>query len=126
METEQPSSPAPETPVTPAPVQEAAQKQSAFDAKDIEENKVVAAIAYIWILFLVPLLAKKESPFAQFHAKQGLVLCVAAIIFSVIPVLGWLANLVLFVVALIAIVKTLSGEAWEIPYVRDAVKKINL
>lgn len=109
-------------PVTPTP--EA--PKLAFDQKDIEDNKVVAAIGYLWILFLVPLLLKKESPFAQFHAKQGLVLCIAAIVFSFIPVLGWLANLALLVVAIMAIIKTLSGEAWEIPFVKDMVKKINI
>ncbi len=111
--------PAPVTPTPEAP-------KSVFDQKDIEDNKVVAAIGYLWILFLVPLLLKKESPFAQFHAKQGLVLCIAAIVFSVIPFLGWLANLALFVVAIMAIIKTLSGEAWEIPFVKDMVKKINI
>lgn len=111
--------PAPVTPTPEVP-------KPVFDQKDIEDNKVVAAIGYLWILFLVPLLLKKESPFAQFHAKQGLVLCIAAIVFSVIPFFGWLANLVLFVVAIIAIVKTLSGEAWEIPFVKDMVKKINI
>lgn len=113
-----------EGPVAPTPA--TAEAKIAFDEKDITDNKYVAALAYVWILFLVPLLAKKDSPFAQFHAKQGLVLCVAAIICSIIPVIGWLATVVLFVVAVLAIIKTLSGEAWEIPYVKDAVKKINL
>ena len=112
----------PPTPVMPTPES----PKPVFDQKDIEENKIVAAIGYLWILFLVPLLLKKESPFAQFHAKQGLVLCIAALVFSIIPVLGWLANLVLLVVAIMAIIKTLSGEAWEIPYVKDMVKKINI
>lgn len=112
----QASAPAPVTP----------EAKVVFGEKDIADNKYVAALSYVWILFLVPLLAKKESPFAQFHAKQGLVLCVAAILFSFIPVLGWLANIAIFVVAVLAIIKTLSGEAWEIPYVKDAVKKINL
>jgi len=40
--------------------------------KDIEENKVLAIISYFWLLCLIPLLAKKDSPFAQFHAIRGL------------------------------------------------------
>lgn len=108
-----------------APVAPAAPR-AAFDQKDVADNKYVAALAYVWILFLVPLLTKKESPFAQFHAKQGLVLAVASIIFSIIPIIGWLANIVLFIIAIMAIVKTLSGEAWEIPLVKDAVKKLNI
>src|SRR3989339_630004 len=42
--------------------------------QDVEENKTVAALSYAWILCLVPLLGKRNSKFAQFHAKQGLVL----------------------------------------------------
>jgi len=121
-----------ETPVVPvAPVVTDTPKTEVtpglkFDQKDIDENKYVAALSYIWLLFLVPLLAKKESPFAQFHAKQGMVLCIASIILSFIPFFGWLANIALFVVVIIALIKTLSGQAWEIPLVKDAVKKINL
>ncbi|MDP2838380.1 MAG: hypothetical protein Q8O53_03845 [Candidatus Moranbacteria bacterium] len=112
----------PVAPVTPTP--EA--PKTIFSDTDIAENKFVAALAYLGILFLVPLLAKKESAFAQFHAKQGLVLCIAFVIFSFIPVFGWLINVVLVIVDIIALIKTLSGEAWEIPLIKDAVKKLNI
>lgn len=49
-----------------------------FDTTDIEQNKVLAAIGYIPILFLVPLLAAPHSPYAKFHANQGLILTLAA------------------------------------------------
>ncbi len=118
-------SPIPEEPKTETP----AAPEKKFDAKDIEENKYVAMLSYLGILFLVPLLMKKESPFAQFHAKQGLVLVIAWIIGSFVfwvPIIGWALAIALFVVNVMAFVKTLSGEAWEIPYVKDAVKKLNI
>lgn len=95
-----------------------------FDAKDIEDNKVVAALAYI--LFFIPLLAAKDSKFGKEHAKQGLVLLIAAIIImiagSIIPIIGWfligpLGTLAVAIVAIIAIIKTLQGEFWEIPMI---------
>jgi uncharacterized membrane protein len=43
---------------------------------DAEENKIWGIIAYLGIFFLVPLLARRESPFAQYHARQGLALTV--------------------------------------------------
>lgn len=114
---------APVTPTaTPAPVE----PKMTFDQKDVEENKLIAALAYLGLLFLVPLLVKKESPFAQFHAKQGLVLCIAFFVFNFIPVFGWIVNVALFIVNIIALVKTLSGETWEIPLVKDVVKKLNI
>jgi uncharacterized membrane protein len=115
-----------QTPQEPISASVAPEAKIVFSEKDITDNKYIAALSYIGILFLIPLLAKKDSPFAQFHAKQGLVLCVVSILFSFIPFFGWLVNLGLFVVVVIALIKTLSGEAWEIPFVKDAVKKINL
>ena len=100
-----------------------------FDAKDVEENKYVAALSYIGLLFFVPLLMKKESPFAQFHAKQGLVIVIAWIVGSFVfwvPILGWLLGLTLLVTDVLALFRTMSGKAWEIPYVKEAVKKLNI
>jgi len=95
-----------------------------FDKKDIEDNKLVAALAYI--IFFIPLLAAKDSKFAKEHAKQGLVLLIASLIIwvagMIIPVLGWfiigpLGSLLVLIVAIVAIIKTLQGEFWEIPYI---------
>lgn len=102
-----------------------------FDKKDIDENKVLACLSYIGLLFLVPLLAKKDSKFAQEHAKQGLVLCivyVALLIVGVVPVIGWLlgffGSLALLVVDLIALVKCLQGTFWEVPLVGKYRKEL--
>ena len=63
----------------------------------MENNKIMAAISYIWILFLVPLFAAKDDAFARFHANQGLLLFLASIvlgIIGVIPVIGTIIALV--------------------------------
>ncbi|MBU2566619.1 DUF4870 domain-containing protein [Patescibacteria group bacterium] len=110
-----------------------AQKVPTFDPKDIEDNKIIAALSYIGILCLIPLLAKKDSKFAQEHGKQGLVLLlafVANMIISMIPILGWLAGFVigiaLLIFAVIGLIKTLMGEFWEIPLLGQYRNKINL
>ena len=96
---------------------------------DVEANKTVAALSYISILFIVPLLGKKDSKFAQFHAKQGLVMFIVELIAMLvfwIPVIGWLIGLAALVLAIAAILKTLQGEWWQIPYIYDWSKKFNL
>jgi uncharacterized membrane protein len=101
----------------------------AFDAKDIEENKFLACLSYLGILFLIPLLAKKDSPFAQEHAKQGLVVFLAWIIGSFvfwIPLIGWAAGFAMFILVVIAFIKCLMGEFWEIPLIGSMRKKIKL
>lgn len=104
-------------------------------AKDseIQDAKFFAAVGYINILCLVPLLLKKQNRFAQFHGKQGLVLFileVAASILKIIPVLGDLVFTVAFVVlgilSLVGIVKVLMEEYWEMPLIFDIADRINL
>lgn len=97
--------------------------------KDIEANKTLAALSYAWILCLVPLLGRRDSKFAQFHAKQGLVLFIIEIIAGLIfwvPLFGQLLMLAIAVVALMGIIKALNGEWWKIPYIYEWSKKINL
>ncbi len=36
-----------------------------FDPKDIEQNKGVAVLSYLWILFAIPLFLKRDSKFSQ-------------------------------------------------------------
>ena len=93
-----------------------------FDKDDIEKNKVMGLLAYI--LFFIPLLAAKDSPFARYHANQGLVLFLCGLISSVlwiIPILGWIIapilSIVITVLAVIGIINALNGKAKELPII---------
>ncbi len=93
-----------------------------YSADDIEKNKIMAVLAYI--IFLIPLIAAKDSPFAKFHTNQGLVLFIGALITSVIviiPIIGWIvapiAGLVITVLAIIGIINALGGKAKELPLI---------
>ena len=102
---------------------------SEFDQEDINQNKVMAVLAYIGILVLVPLLDAPNSKYARYHSNQGLMLFIAEIclgvvigIFSWIPVLniiigilGGLVSLLLFVFAVIGIVNACQGKAKGLP-----------
>ncbi len=96
---------------------------------DVEENKIFAIMGYLGLLFLVPLLAKKESPFAQFHAKQGMVLCITSFVamFVVwIPFIGWAVWLFLLIMMIMGIVNAAGGKMKELPLIGGIAKKINL
>lgn len=94
-----------------------------MDPADVEKNRLMAALAYVGILVLIPLFAAKDSKFARFHTNQGLILFVIALIcyfLRGIKVIGWLFSLlgiVIFILAVVGIVYALQGKAKELPVV---------
>ncbi len=100
-----------------------------FDPKDVEDHKIMAALSYVGVLCLVPLLFMKNSRYAQEHAKQGLLLFIVWIVGMFVfwfPLIGQLAALALLIVDIVALVKCLQGEFWEIPVIGQYRKKVNL
>ncbi len=100
--------------------------------KEIQEGKIFALIGYLWILCFVPLLLKKENKFALFHGKQALVLFLGEIACSIIimiPILGFIGLLFLFIFAvmsLLGIIHALMGNYWRIPVIADVADKFNI
>lgn len=102
-----------------------------MDSKDVEENKGMAILSYLYILSLIPFFAKKDSPFVQFHAKQGVTLFIGSVIANVIwviPILGWflgaILGLVILVFVIMGIVNAAQGKTKELPVVGDLAKKL--
>ena len=101
--------------------------------KDIEDNKLVAAIGYLGVLCLVPLLLKKDSPYAQHHGKQGLVITIAWILLwigNIIPVLGqivwFVGSIALLILVVMGMMKAMAGEMWVMPYLGKYASQIKL
>ena len=108
---------------------------ASYAAADVQNNKVMAVLSYIGILVLIPILAAKESPFARFHANQGLILILCEIIFAVANmilssifaflgplVLLWklvaaLVNIAFLVLLILGIVNAAQGMAKELPLI---------
>ena len=100
-----------------------------FSESDSQENKLIAALGYLSILFLIPLLLKKDSPFAQFHAKQGLYLFVVFFVGQIVfwfPIFGWGLFLFFLVVNIYAFFQTLSGKAWAVPGASWFLEKLKI
>ena len=97
-------------------------------AKDVEENRAITFLSYLGFLCLIPLLAKKESKFAQFHAKQGLVLLIAWIIGGITIGMGIVlvinAGVVIF--SIIGLINVNDGNVNDLPIIGDLAKKINI
>jgi len=106
------------------------------DPKDAQDNKIMGILAYLGILVLVPIFAAKESPFARFHANQGLVLLIAyiaayiviAILSAILAVISFslllLVSLLnaavgigILVFAVLGIINAVKGEMKELPLI---------
>ena len=104
------------------------------DPKDAQDNKVMGILAYLWILVLVPILAAKESPFARYHANQGLILlitCIAvyiaffilaiALAFAGLALIIYLLQTVIYlgllVLTILGIVNAAKGECKPLPLI---------
>ena len=102
---------------------------SEFDQNDIQSNKVMAVLAYLGILVLVPLFAARESRYARFHTNQGLVLAIAQfawtfvsrIIVSAVGAASFSRHLLGIgigaVLAVIGIINAAKGTAKELPVI---------
>ena len=83
-------------------------------------NKVLAALSYVSILFLLPLLFAQDDEYAKFHARQGarLFLCnaIGTVLGSIFSI-GWIINLLLIYLMFVGI-KNALNDKWEpLPYI---------
>lgn len=93
-----------------------------FDTNDIEQNKAISAIAYIPILFIVPMLAT-QSPYAKFHANQGLIMTLTCIILNIASrILGFVLEWVPILPTLVSAVFSLTSLALLIIGIANAVQ----
>ncbi len=83
-------------------------KTNEVDSSDIEKNKAMAIIGYIFpILFFIPLLndETKNSPFARFHANQQLDLLIYWIAGWIIAgIISFILAITIFLIPLIPLV----------------------
>lgn len=108
------------------------------NAADVQQNKVMAVLSYIGILVLVPIFAAKESPYAKFHANQGLALLICEVAYNIVvriivtilnEALGGrlvvtlinsvlsLVSIAFLVFAIMGIVNAVNGETKELPII---------
>lgn len=100
-------------------------EKTPHNEKDIEDNKTIAAIGYVGILCFAPLFLKRNSKFAQFHGKQGLVLLIVEVL-GMIPAIGWPLFILATVFSILGIVNAMDGKYWKMPFLHQFVDKLNL
>lgn len=86
-------------------------------AKDVAENKDLAALSYVWVASVIVLFAKRESPFVQFHAKQGAVLFLLSLVVWAMPFVGTLAEVLVFALCVMGFLHAARGERTDVPII---------
>lgn len=92
-------------------------------------RRLMAALSYLNILFLIPLLFAKKDKYVKFHLRQGIVLFAAYVVASAIvwfPVVGWMIAVFLLVVSIYGFLQALYGKEWELPYIGKYASRIKL
>ena len=103
---------------------------------------LMIVLSYLWILFLVPLIAEKDDPEVQWHAKHGLVIFIAEILAHAIiwvlstvlsnvwgglgcglSLLGGFVWLAFLVIRILCIMKGVNGQRFIIPGLSDYVSR---
>ena len=84
-------------------------------------NSLMAVLAYLGILVLIPLLTEaKNDSFVKFHIQQGLVMLIAWVLGSFlfwVPFVGWILWLGIVVLTIIGIMNAVNGHMKELPVI---------
>ncbi len=111
-------------------------------------ERALGILSYFPLLWIIPLKARKDSLFVQFHARQGMVLfllwafiCLLMFILLLVPAIAELfkgqGSVILFsiiavasfaylLLALVGVFKVLLGERYRMPVVADVALMLRL
>ena len=115
----------------PVPYADPADHTGEFEAADISDNKVVAMLPYLMgvVGLIIALLARSDSPYAKFHIRQYLKICVCEAIIAIcsavlywtflVPIAGGICVIILLVVRVICFFQICGGKAKEPAIIRS-------
>lgn len=84
---------------------------------DGKTKAIVAHITFIgWIIALVINSSEKDE-FASFYIRQLLGLYLLNLVLWIIPIVGWILNIVVFVFWIMSLIGSIQGEKKETPVV---------
>ncbi len=91
-----------------------------------QDDKAIIILSYLFLLFLVPLLTKRDSVFAQYHAKQGLILAICWMIAPFTLFLAPVAYVFCVVMAIIGIMNVLNNKMVPLPLIGQLADKFKI
>jgi uncharacterized membrane protein len=122
-----------------------------YNPADIADNKVLAILSYLGLLWLIPFFAGKHSPFTKFHVKQAFLIVCAQVAWSIlgsilrlvirtkvdvlwgygyyktpalVTIIVALVHVAIWVFAVVGIVNAAQGKAKEVPIIGKYAHKL--
>ena len=84
-------------------------------------ERMISAVAYLWVLFFLPLVLIPRSRFGRFHANQALLNLLWGLVFfvlmRVVPGVGWLFAVIMAVYPIWGIVHAMLGLERPFPVI---------
>ena len=88
--------------------------------KGYQSNRLLAALSYLWILFLLPFIFCRDDSFALYHARQGLILFAVTTAGQVLGAafgLSWIVILMQIYWIIKGIGNANAGKMEPLPYI---------
>lgn len=107
------------------------EKENQKEEKKSFMSRLWCIPAYVWVFSFIPYFIKRKNKFVYFHAKQGVVLFIAEIIFiliSAIPILGQIVGILGLIFCTIlsirGMIAGLRGKEWVMPWLGRYTEKL--
>lgn len=84
---------------------------------DIQQNKDIAALSYLWLLSIVIQRNRRDSPFVQYHARQGIWLFLLSIPIWLVPGVGQYLSFFTLAGMIIGFINAVQGHYADVPFV---------
>ena len=106
-------------------------EQAELTEQEIKQGAPLAAISYIFFLWLIVFIFKADNKFTRYHARQGLVIFIGEIVICfnlLIPLIGVLFYklefLILIIMSLYGIYRSLTGRLAKMPLISRIASKL--
>jgi uncharacterized membrane protein len=89
------------------------------------QANVEALLCYLggWITGLIFVLIEKENSFVRFHAWQSIIVSVAMVVLSFIPLVNLFIWVIGFILLIFLMFKAYQGQMFKLPVIGDFAEK---
>ncbi|MCM8826100.1 MAG: hypothetical protein NC904_01105 [Candidatus Omnitrophica bacterium] len=98
--------------------------------EEIREGAPWGAISYVFFLWVITFIYKKDNAFAYYHAKQGLVIFICEFICFFLPIIPFIGQfffriglIICLIFSVYGLYSSLTGKLCRIPIISEIASK---